>query len=145
MLDLPARGSHRPHDNDFRICGAVRLVKEVVESLGPGQRLQPAVEAEPPPLEGGTQPAEELAPEHPAEDAVRQEEKETLGKCLLDAGTMLGFDATVMDAIRSRAESRMSIYEHEKLKRRRCLLRELITGETSRRSVSTRSAAWSSD
>src|SRR3954454_19678288 len=53
--------------------GADRLVQEEVESLRPGQRLQPAAEAEPPLLEGGTQPAEELASEHTAEDADRQE------------------------------------------------------------------------
>ena len=55
--------------------------------------------------------------------------KETLGKCLLDAGTMLGFDAKVMDAIRTCSESRMGIYELEKHKGSRCLLRELITDE----------------
>ena len=55
--------------------------------------------------------------------------KETLGKCLLDAGTMLSFDAKVMDAIRTCSESRMGIYELEKLKGGRCLLRELITEE----------------
>ena len=55
--------------------------------------------------------------------------KETLGKCLLDAGTLLGFDAKVMDAIRTCSESRMGIYELEKHKGRRCLLRELITDE----------------
>ncbi len=54
---------------------------------------------------------------------------ETLGKCLLDAGSMLSFDAKVMDAIRTCSESRMGIYEFEKLKGSRCLLRELITEE----------------
>lgn len=54
---------------------------------------------------------------------------ETMGKCLLDAGTMLGFDAKVMDAIRTCSESRMGIYECEKLMGGRCLLRELITEE----------------
>jgi len=55
--------------------------------------------------------------------------KETLGKCLLDAGTMLSFDAKVLDAIRTCSESRMGIYELERLKGSRCLLRELITEE----------------
>lgn len=55
--------------------------------------------------------------------------KETLGKCLLDAGMMLGLDAKVMDAIRSCSESRMGIYELEKHKGSRCLLRVLITDE----------------
>jgi hypothetical protein len=55
--------------------------------------------------------------------------KETLGKCLLDAGTMLGFDATVMDAIRTCSASRMAIYELEKLNGSRCVLKELIAGE----------------
>ena len=55
--------------------------------------------------------------------------QETLGKCLLDAGTMLGFDAEVMDAIRNCSESRMGIYENEQLKGSRSLLKELITGE----------------
>ena len=54
---------------------------------------------------------------------------ETMGKCLLDAGTMLNFDAKVMDAIRTCSESRMGIYEYEKLMGGRCLLRELITEE----------------
>ncbi len=53
--------------------------------------------------------------------------KETVGTCLLDAGTMLGFDTKVMDVIRTCCESRMGIYEREKLKDGRCLLRELIT------------------
>src|ERR1017187_9338673 len=51
--------------------------------------------------------------------------QETLGKCLLDAGTMLGFDAEVMDAIRNCSESRMGIYENEQLKGSRSLLKEL--------------------
>ena len=55
--------------------------------------------------------------------------KETLGKCLLDAGTMLGFDAKVMDAIRTCSESRMGIYEQIGLKGGRCLFKELITDE----------------
>jgi hypothetical protein len=53
--------------------------------------------------------------------------KETMGKCLLDAGTMLGFDANVMDAIRTCSESRMGFYGHVGLKGRRCQFRELIT------------------
>ena len=52
-----------------------------------------------------------------------------LGKCLLDAGSMLSFDAKVMDAIRTCSESRMGIYEFEKHQGSRCLLRELITEE----------------
>ncbi len=55
--------------------------------------------------------------------------EETMGKCLLDAGTMLGFDAKVMNAIRTCSESRMGIHECEKLMGGRCLLRELITEE----------------
>jgi hypothetical protein len=55
--------------------------------------------------------------------------KETMGKCLLDAGTMLGFDAKVMDAIRRCSESRMGIYELEKDKGSSCMLRELITDD----------------
>jgi hypothetical protein len=55
--------------------------------------------------------------------------EETLGKCLLDAGTLLGFDAKAMDAIRICSESRMAIYELEKLKGKRYLLKALITGE----------------
>jgi hypothetical protein len=55
--------------------------------------------------------------------------KETLGKCLLDAGTMISFDAKVMDAIRTCSESRMGIYEVENHLGSRCLLRELITNE----------------
>ena len=55
--------------------------------------------------------------------------KETMAKCLLNAGTMLGFDAKVMDAIRTCSESRMGIYELEKHKGSRCLLRELVTEE----------------
>jgi hypothetical protein len=55
--------------------------------------------------------------------------EETLGKCLLDAGILLGFDAKVMDAIRTCSESRMAIYELEKPKGSRCLLKALITEE----------------
>ncbi len=54
---------------------------------------------------------------------------ETLGKCLLDAGTMLSFDAKVMNAIRTCSESRMGKYEVEKHQGSRCLLSELITDE----------------
>ncbi len=55
--------------------------------------------------------------------------KETLGKCLLDVGTALGFDAKVMDAIRTCSESRMGIYEHVGLNGGHCLFKELITDE----------------
>lgn len=55
--------------------------------------------------------------------------QETLGNCLLDAGTMLGFDAKVMDAIRPCSKSHMGFYELEKPKGTRSLLKELITGE----------------
>ncbi len=55
--------------------------------------------------------------------------KETMGKCLLDAGTVLGFDAKVMDVIKTCSESRMGIYEQVGLKGGRCLLKELITEE----------------
>ncbi len=55
--------------------------------------------------------------------------RETMAKCLLDAGTMLSFDAKVMDAIRTCSESRMGIYELGKPKGSRHLLRELITEE----------------
>jgi hypothetical protein len=55
--------------------------------------------------------------------------KETLGKCLLDAGTLLDFHAKVMGAIRACSESRMAIYELEKLKGKRYLLKALNTGE----------------
>jgi hypothetical protein len=53
--------------------------------------------------------------------------KETMGKCLLDAGTMLGFDANVMDAIRTCSESRMGFYEQVGLKEDRCQFKGLIT------------------
>jgi hypothetical protein len=53
--------------------------------------------------------------------------RETLGKCLLYAGTSLNFDEVVMDAIGACSESRMGIYEHLGLRGGRCLLRELIT------------------
>jgi hypothetical protein len=53
--------------------------------------------------------------------------QETLGKCLLDAGTCLGFDAKVMDAIKASSDSRMGIYEQVGLKGGRCLFKELIT------------------
>jgi hypothetical protein len=55
--------------------------------------------------------------------------KETLGNCLLDAGTMLDFDAKVIDVIRTCSESRMGIYEEIGLKGGRCLFKELITDE----------------
>jgi hypothetical protein len=55
--------------------------------------------------------------------------EETMGKCLLDAGTMLGFDAKVMDAIRTCSKSRMGIYEQVGIKGSRCQFRELITDE----------------
>ena len=59
--------------------GPDHLGEEAVESLGPGQRRQLGREAEPSPLEGGTEPGQELAPEHAAEDADRQEEVVTAG------------------------------------------------------------------
>ena len=55
--------------------------------------------------------------------------KETMGKCLLDAGTMLSFDAKVMSAIKTCSESRMGIYEQVGIKGSRCQFRELITDE----------------
>ena len=54
--------------------------------------------------------------------------KETMGKCLLDAGTVLGFDAKVMDAIKTCSESRMGIYEQVGLKGGRCLFERVDHG-----------------
>ncbi len=53
--------------------------------------------------------------------------KETLGKCLLDAAAMLGFDEKVMDVIRTCSESRMGFYEHTGRMGNRCQFSELIT------------------
>src|SRR5262249_20313904 len=39
-------------------------------------------------------------------------DRETIGTCLLDAGLILGFEPSVLEAIRSFSESRMGIYEH---------------------------------
>jgi len=55
--------------------------------------------------------------------------RETLGKCLLDAGTILGFDPKVVDAIKACSDSRMGFYEQVGIKGNRCMLKELITDE----------------
>jgi hypothetical protein len=57
-------------------------------------------------------------------------DQETIGSCLLEAGTKLGFEPKVMEAIRCFSESRMGIYERLQSKGARCRLRELVTEQT---------------
>ena len=71
----PPNGALGVHDP----FGADHLGEQRVEPIRPPQRRQVAREAESSPLEGGAEPAEELAPEHPAEDADREEEVVTAG------------------------------------------------------------------
>ena len=54
-------------------------------------------------------------------------DRETIGTCLLDVGESLGFEAGVLDVIRTCSESRMGIYAQRESRDGRCLLRELIT------------------
>ena len=79
----------------WRLAGALRAAEGrlgVDDPLGPGgggepalefgrlgQRAEPAVEGEPPPVEGGPEQREELSPEDAAEDADRQEEPRPAG------------------------------------------------------------------
>lgn len=62
-------------------------------------------------------------------DATVDSQRETLGTCLLDAGTALGMDPEFLRLVQVMQDSRMGLYVHQGVKGPTQVLRELLTGE----------------